>query len=53
MSQAALQFGYGRAFCNALDLLKEIVRQRTAGHGCPGLELAMQIVRDMPELDHL
>jgi hypothetical protein len=53
MSESALQFCYGWTFCNALDLLKEIVGEREADYGCPGLEFAMEIVGNVTKLDHL
>jgi hypothetical protein len=42
-----------RALCDAPDLLKEVVGQRQSGKSRSGLELSMQILRDVAKLNHL
>jgi len=47
------QFRNSRSFCNAPDLSQEIVGQGQAFEGRTGFQLAVQIVRNVSELDHL
>jgi hypothetical protein len=52
MREAVSQFGCSGAFRHTLNLLKEVVGQGESGDGCPGLELAVEGVRDVAKLDH-
>ena len=41
-----------RAFRNVSDLAQKVIGQRHSGQGCSRLQLAMEVVRDVAQLDH-
>src|SRR5215475_9507583 len=51
-AKALAQLGDRRSFCNISDFPQKVVRQRHTGEGSSRLQLAVQIVRNMAQLNH-
>ena len=50
--KASAQLRDRRAFRNVSDLAHEVIGQRHTGQRSPGLQLAMEVVRNVAQLDH-